>query len=277
MLFRSYLLLTSMLLVAATLLPVQLLSQVKGKTTDYQPVVGQGGKDVVWVPTPQELVDAMLKLAKVTPNDILVDLGSGDGRTVITAAKRGTKALGLEYNPDLVNLSKANAAKEGVSDKAQFIVTDIFEYDFTNATVVTMFLLSDLNLRLRPQLLEMKPGTRLVSNTFTMGDWKADETVVLEDEDISWNTALLWIVPAKAEGTWKLESGGDIVILQKFQMVIGGIRLPGVNEVPIDGKINGYEITFTAGDKTYKGTISGNRMTGTASDGKTTTRWSATK
>lgn len=274
---KRYSIFIVLLLVFGVTLPVNTHAQVKGKTNDYQPVVGQGGKDVVWVPTPQELVDAMLKMAKVTPNDLLVDLGSGDGRTVITAAKRGTKAIGLEYNPDLVNLSKANAAKEGVSEMAQFVHTDLFEYDFSKATVVTMFLLTDLNLRLRPQLLEMKPGTRLVSNTFTMGEWLADETVILEDEDISWNTAYLWIVPAKAEGTWKLESGGELVVLQKFQMIIGGLRLPGAGEIAIDGKISGYDITFKAGDKTYKGIISGNRITGTVNDGKTTTRWSATK
>jgi hypothetical protein len=274
---KRYSLLISLLLITAVTLPVQITAQVKGKTTDYQPVVGQGGKDVVWVPTPQELVDAMLDLAKVTPKDFLVDLGSGDGRTVITAAKRGVRAIGLEYNPDMVGLSKANAAKEGVSDKAQFVVTDIFEYDFSEATVVTMFLLSDLNLRLRPQLLEMKPGTRLVSNTFTMGEWVADDKVVLEDEDISWNTAYLWIVPAKAEGKWKLDSGAELVILQRFQRIIGGLKYPGTNEISIEGIINGYEITFTAGDKTYKGTISGNNMSGTASNGKTTTRWSASK
>ncbi len=274
---KRYSLLVLLLLLTAVGIPLQLLSQEKGKATDYKPVVGQGGKDVVWVPTPQELVDAMLDMAKITPGDFLVDLGSGDGRTVITAAKRGTRAIGLEYNPDLVELSKANAAKEGVSGTAQFVNTDLFEYDFTKATVVTMFLLSDLNLRLRPQLLEMKPGTRLVSNTFTMGEWLADDKVVLEDEDISWNTAYLWIVPANAEGKWKLDTGGELIIMQRFQMVIGGLRYPGTNEISVEGKIRGYDISFTAGNKTYTGTISGDRMSGTASDGKTTTRWSATR
>src|SRR5919205_3730885 len=142
----------------------------------YQPEVGQAGKDVVWVPTPQAVVDRMLDMAKLTPQDFLIDLGSGDGRTVITAAKRGSRALGIEYNPDMVELSKRNAAKEGVSDKAQFIKADLFESDFSKAQVITMFLLPSINLKLRPKILDLKPGTRIVSNSFDMGDWTADET-----------------------------------------------------------------------------------------------------
>ena len=144
---------------------------------DYQPEVGQAGKDVVWVPTPQALVDKMLEMAKVTPKDYVIDLGSGDGRTVITAAKRGSKALGIEYNPDMVELSKRNAAKEGVSDKATFMKADLFESDFSQAQVITMFLLPSINLKLRPKILDLKPGTRIVSNSFDMEEWKPDETV----------------------------------------------------------------------------------------------------
>ena len=142
----------------------------------YEPQVGQEGKDVIWVPTPQALVDKMLDMAKVTPKDYVIDLGSGDGRTVITAAKRGSKALGIEYNPDMVELSKRTAAKEGVSDKASFVKADLFESDFSQAQVITMFLLSSINLKLRPKILDLKPGTRIVSNTFDMGDWKPDQT-----------------------------------------------------------------------------------------------------
>jgi hypothetical protein len=172
---------------------------------EYEPQVGQHGKDVIWVPTPQALVDKMLALGKVTPQDILVDLGSGDGRTVITAAKRGTSALGIEYNPDMVELSKRNAQKAGVTNKADFKKADLFETDFSNATVITMFLLPDINLRLRPKLLDMKPGTRVVSNSFTMGEWKWDESVSAGAEEgcTSYCTAYLWIVPAKVAGTWK--------------------------------------------------------------------------
>jgi len=153
------------------------LAQAQAAKPDgYEPQVGQEGKDVVWVPTPQALVDRMLDMAKVGPNDYLMDLGSGDGRTVITAAKRGLRATGIEYNPDMVELSKRNAEKEGVAGKAEFKKADLFETDLSAATVITMFLLPDINLRLRPKILDMKPGTRSVSNTFTRGEWEADET-----------------------------------------------------------------------------------------------------
>jgi len=164
-LLRNFLIAGSLIL-----LPYNLLSQGKLTDKDYQPELGQEGKDVRWFPTPQELVDKMLDMAKITPSDFLVDLGSGDGRTVITAARRGVRALGIEYNPDLVDLSKRNAARAGVSDKTEFIKADLFGYDFSKATVVTMFLLPEINLRLRPKLLEMKPGTRVLSTTFTMQD-----------------------------------------------------------------------------------------------------------
>src|SRR5574341_258516 len=163
------------------------LVQAQTATSTYEPTVGQEGKDVVWVPTPQAVVDKMLDMAKVTPQDVVIDLGSGDGRTVITAAKRGARALGIEYNPDMVELSRRNAAKEGVSDKASFIKADLFESDFSQAQVITMFLLSSINMKLRPKILDLKPGTRIVSNSFTMGDWTADETVTVKDSCISYS------------------------------------------------------------------------------------------
>jgi len=156
---------------------------------EFQPEVGQAGKDVVWVPTPQALVDKMLEMAKVTPKDYVIDLGSGDGRTVITAAKHGSKALGIEYNPDMVELSKKNAAKEGVSDKASFMKADLFESDFSQAQVITMFLLPSINLKLRPKILDLKPGTRIVSNSFDMEDWKPDQTERVEG-CTNWCTAI---------------------------------------------------------------------------------------
>src|SRR5213593_1271960 len=159
-------------------------------TQTFEPKSGQAGKDVVWVPTPQPLVDKMLDLANVTPQDFLMDLGSGDGRTVITAAKRGATAHGIEFNPDMVELSKKNAAKEGVTDKATFVQADLFESDFSQATVITMFLLPEINLRLRPKILDLKPGTRIVSNTFTMDDWSPDETAVVSRDCVAWCTAL---------------------------------------------------------------------------------------
>ena len=167
----------------------------------FEPKVGQAGKDVVWVPTSQALVDKMLDMAKVTPQDIVYDLGSGDGRTVITAAKRGATATGIEYNPDMVELSKKNAAKEGVTAKATFMKADLFETDFSKATVITMFLLPDINVKLRPKILDLKPGTRIVSNSFTMEDWEDDFTETISGDCTSWCTAHMWIVPAKVGGT----------------------------------------------------------------------------
>ncbi|HEY7449071.1 MAG TPA: class I SAM-dependent methyltransferase [Vicinamibacterales bacterium] len=182
-------------------------------TAPFEPKVGQEGKDVVWVPTPQSLVDKMLDMANVTSQDFVMDLGSGDGRTVITAAKRGARAMGIEYNPNMVELSKRNATKEGVGDKATFVKADLFETDLSKATVITMFLLPDINLKLRPKILNLKPGTRIVSNTFTMEDWMADETERV-DNCTSWCTALFWIVPAKVAGTWKLPQG-DLTLKQQ--------------------------------------------------------------
>jgi SAM-dependent methyltransferase len=166
----------------------------------YEPQSGQEGKDVVWIPTPQVVVDKMLDMAKVTPRDFVMDLGSGDGRTVITAAKRGARAMGVEYNPDMVEYARRNAEKAGVGDKASFVKADLFETDFSKATVITMFLLPDINLKLRPKILDLKPGTRIVSNSFSMGDWKEDDRVDLSRDagcNVSWCTALFWVVPAK--------------------------------------------------------------------------------
>ncbi len=240
---------------------------------DYQPQVGQDGKDVIWVPTPQALVDKMLDMGKVTSKDYVIDLGSGDGRTVITAAKRGAKAMGIEYNPDMVELSKRNAAKEGVSDKASFAKADLFESDFSQATVITMFLLPDINLKLRPKILDLKPGTRIVSNSFTMGDWSADDTVNVKDSCASYCTAYLWIVPAKVEGVWRLNDG-ELTLKQTYQMISGSLKR-GNNTVQIaNGKLNGDQITFNAGGTLYVGRTTVNGMEGTISSGGD---WKATR
>jgi SAM-dependent methyltransferase len=240
---------------------------------EYEPSVGQEGKDVVWVPTPQSLVDKMLDMAKVTPKDYVIDLGSGDGRTVITAAKRGAKAQGIEYNPDMVELSKRNAAKEGVSDKATFAKADLFQSDFSQATVITMFLLPSINIKLRPKILDLKPGTRIVSNSFDMEDWKPDEDATVSGCD-HWCTAHLWIVPAKVGGTWKL-SQGDLTLKQTFQMVSGSIKSANVI-TPVNGQLNGDQITFTAGGAQYTGRVNGNSMEGTIKGGNNGS-WTATR
>ena len=241
---------------------------------EYQPEVGQQGKDVVWVPTPQELVDTMLDLAEVTPDDYLIDLGSGDGRTVITAAKRGTRALGVEYNPDMVALSRHNAEVEGVSKRATFVNADLFETDLSDATVITMFLLTSINLKLRPIILDLEPGTRIVSNTFEMGDWTPDETVTVETITSSWRKALLWIVPARVEGVWTMGKG-ELALTQQYQMVSGTVNYNGSNTAIENGRLRGDLISFDAGDAHYSGRVDGDDIEGTIAIAGATSPWRA--
>ncbi len=243
----------------------------------FEPKVGQRGKDVVWVPTNQQLVDKMLDMAKVTPQDYVIDLGAGDGRTVITAAKRGATAHGIEYNPDMVALSKKNAEKEGVATRATFEKADIFESDFSKATVITMFLLPSLNVKLRPILLDMKPGTRLVSNSFDMGDWRADETVSMNGEVCTSHcTAYFWLVPAKVQGTWKTPQG-ELTFEQTYQDVKGTLKNGNVITPIMDGKLTGDKIAFTAAGTRYTGTVTDKAITGKANTGGKEADWSATK
>jgi precorrin-6B methylase 2 len=242
----------------------------------YEPQVGQEGKDVVWVPTPQALIERMLDMAKVTPQDFLMDLGSGDGRTVIAAAKRGATALGIEYNPDMVELSKRAAATEGVSAKATFMKADLFETDLSRATVVTMFLLPSINLKLRPKILDLKPGTRIVSNTFTMEEWLPDETSTIQDSCTSWCEALFWIVPAKVAGTWRLPQG-ELTLTQEFQMVSGTLKT-GASTVQIaEGRLRGDMLSFTAGGAQYTGRVNGNAIDGSVTSGAGNARWNASR
>ena len=243
-----------------------------GTGENYVPLVGQPGKDVVWVPTPQDLVDTMLDMAKVTSADYVIDLGSGDGRTVITAARRGATALGIEYEKELVELAKREAAKEGVSAKATFIEADIFASDFSKATVITMFLLPRINMELRPKILDMKPGTRVVSNTFDMEDWIPDQTINLTEDCADWCTAHLWIVPAKVNGIWKLGKG-KITLRQEFQVIVGALTIDG-KAIKVTGKLDGDKITFNAGGTEYTGTVKGNTMSGTRTGGDA---WKATR
>lgn len=245
-------------------------------SADYKPERGQEGKDVVWVPTPQALVDRMLDIAKVTPQDYVVDLGSGDGRTVITAAKRGARALGIEYNPDLVALSQRAAAQEGVKDKATFVQGDIFESNFSDATVVTLFLLPELNLRLRPTLLNMKPGTRIVSNSFDMADWKADVVSEVGGDCVSYCTAYLWIIPAKAAGSWRFPDG-ELRLQQTFQTVSGTLTVQGREEPITDGRLNGNTLSFTAGNARYTAQIAGETMRILPASGSQKDGWAAVR
>ena len=243
---------------------------------EYEPEVGQAGKDVVWVPTSNSLVQKMLDVAKVTASDYVIDLGSGDGRTVIAAAKRGARAHGIEYNPDMVELSKRAAAKEGMSEKATFAKADLFASDFSQATVITMFLLPDINLKLRPKILDLKPGTRIVSNSFTMGEWTADQTVTASDGCTSYCTAYLWIVPAKVEGTWRLPQG-ELTLKQTFQMLSGTLNTGGASAKISNAKMNGDSITFTVGGAQYTGQVKGTTIEGTVKSSDGTRNWSATR
>lgn len=268
-----------------TCLSVALLASgvVLAQSTDYKPSVGQAGKDVVWVPTPEQLVERMLTMAQVRSTDTVIDLGSGDGRTVIAAAKRGATAMGIEYNPDMVKLSQAAAQSAGVTAKATFAKADIFESDFSKATVITMYLLPGLNLKLRPKLLEMKPGTRLVSHQFTMDDWQPDETSYFD-----FRPAYLWIVPAKVQGAWRFQgpgvSGAELALEQTYQRItratveMGGNIKAGLREV----RLWGDQISFTMVDangvsRDFVGKVAGDRMEGTARAGTETAAWSATR
>jgi hypothetical protein len=242
----------------------------------FQPQVGQAGKDVIWVPTPEGLVDRMLRMAKVTPNDFVIDLGSGDGRIAIAAGKDfNTRAMGIEYNPDMVTLSNENAAKAGVADRVKFVKADIYEADFSQASVITMYLLPSINVKLRPKLLDMKPGTRITSHAFDMGDWAADETATVDGRN-----AYLWIVPAKSAGTWRLQMGNtsaDLVIVQTYQKLEGSMKRTD-RILPVQGSVRGDEIRISypngqGGRRELVGKVSGDRMEGQSG----TERWSANR
>jgi phospholipid N-methyltransferase len=243
------------------------IAQSESRPKPFQPTVGQAGKDVVWVPTQSNLMEKMLDVANVTADDFVIDLGSGDGRTVIAAARRGARAMGVEYNPDMVELSRKNAAAAGVAANTTFVQADLFKTDFSRATVLTLFLLEQINMQLRPQILEMAPGTRVVSNTWGMEDWNPDQTVSVPDcEDFC--GAYFWIVPAKVEGTWQTPRGA-LTIKQGFQFLTGTL---GKDE--IKGRMRGSEISFKAGNTTYSGRVEAGTMHGTTSDGAT---WSASR
>jgi SAM-dependent methyltransferase len=235
---------------------------------DYKPQVGQSGKDVIWVPTPDELVTRMLKMAQTTPQDYVVDLGAGDGKIAIAAVKQfGAKALGIEYNPDMVKLAQCMVQVEGVGDKARIIQGDVFKEDFSRATVVTMYLLPELNLRLRPIVLQMKPGTRVVSHQFTMGDWEPDERA-----DIEYRSAYLWIVPARVEGAWIFrETGGStqfsVNLSQSFQRISGDAGYGAAKQPIVGATLRGDEIMFAFNDdkgvtRTLSGRVQGGEISG---------------
>jgi len=258
---------------------------VPADNDEYQPKVGQAGKDVVWVPTPEALVERMLDMANVGPNDFVIDLGSGDGRTVIAAAQTfGAHAKGIEYNPDMVALSHRNAVRAGVADKVEFVEADIFETDFSQATVVTMYLLPSLNLKLRPRILDLQPGTRIVSHSFDMADWEPDRKITVEDRN-----AFLWIVPADVSGNWRVSVNGPMAqeswslrLVPDFQVLYGQVRVLHETFRLLDGRIRGEEIQFAFADasgdrREFTGRVNGGRMEGTMRDETGTAEWSAVR
>lgn len=254
------------------LLLVAVAGDAAAQTATYEPTPGQAGKDVVWVPTPAELVDKMLDMAQVTPQDIVIDLGSGDGRNVIAAAKRGARAYGFEFNPEMVALSRRKAQEAGVADRATFIQGDMFEADISKATVLALFLLPSNLDKLASKFLALKPGTRIVNNTFNVTGWEADASETIEGACTSWCTSLLNIVPARAAGTWQIGST-SLTLMQEFQKLSGTLGTTAIS----GGRLRGEQITFKAGETEYTGKVSGDRMEGIATAGGKTRRWTATR
>jgi hypothetical protein len=248
----------------------------------FEPQVGQAGKDVIWVPSPDDVVDRMLTMAQVTPNDFVIDLGSGDGKIAIAAAKKfGAKSMGIEFNPDMVNLSNTNAQTAGVAQKATFRRGDIFATDFSQATVITMYLLPSLNMKLRPQLLSMRPGTRIASHSFSMEDWEADEISTLDGR-----RAYFWVVPANVMGSWALDAGGqklDLSLEQTFQKIQGTVAVGPIHAGLREARLRGFNIAFAYVDaggvrRDFTGRVTGGRMEGSFRDEKGAEgRWSAAK
>lgn len=243
----------------------------------FEPRSGQPGKDVVWVPTSAALVDLMMKVANVTKDDFVMDLGSGDGRNIIAAAKLGANGLGVEFNPDMVALSRQLAAKAGVADKARFVEADMYEADISKASVLALFLLPVNMNRLAPKFFNLAPGSRIVANTFGIDGWDPDlRAHVTDTECEAWCEALLWIVPAKVHGTWEWP-GGALVLEQSYQVVSGTIRSGDATAPIAQGKMRGDKISFIAGGLAYTGKVKGNVMEGTATIPSGTSVWRATR
>ena len=275
-----------MLRAIALLTALLFVSSTPALAQKYEPQVGQAGKDVIWVPTPDDVVERMLTMAQVTPNDTVFDLGAGDGKIAIMAAKKfGARAYGIEYNPDMAKHANANAQAQGVAGngqgKALIRHGNIFQTDFSQATVITLYLLPALNMKLRPQLLSMRPGTRVVSHSFSMEDWEADEISTLDGR-----RAYFWIVPANVAGSWNLEVAGqrlDMALEQTFQKVSGTVAFGAIHGGLREARMRGAIISFAFVDQSgvrrdFSGRVSGSRMEGSFRDDKGAEgKWSATK
>ncbi|MDP4909621.1 MAG: class I SAM-dependent methyltransferase, partial [Burkholderiaceae bacterium] len=243
----------------------------------YEPTFAQAGKDVIWVPTPNDLVVKMLETAKVNASDLVYDLGAGDGKIPIQAARQfGARAVGIEFNPDMANLARQNAQRAQVSDKVTIVTGDIFEEDFSNATVVTLYLLTSLNLKLKPTILKMKPGTRVVSNSFMMGSWEPDEVINPE----AGGRGYYWVVPAKVQGDWSIKGlpgipSARLSLQQKFQKVEGTLAMGDNRSQKVSGKLNGAQLTMSFQDakdkpQIFVGEVAGKKINASLKDTPTT-------
>jgi SAM-dependent methyltransferase len=235
----------------------------------YRPRLRQPGKDVMWLPTPDALVERMLAAAKTTNRDIVYDLGAGDGRIPIAAATQfGAVAVGIEYDADLAALARRNAERAGVADKVTIVAGDIFKEDFSRATVVTLYLLPDLNFQLRPRLLALQPGTRVVSHAWDMGEWEPDAAFRVAQSE-----AFLWVVPARVEGRWTLQDeagffSGEVELVQRFQRVGGTLTLRGKPQPLLGAYVEGENLGFTfvgldGGVRSLRARIDGAVLSGT--------------
>jgi hypothetical protein len=255
--------------------PAAVAAQAQGDSGEYQPRMGQPGRDVVWIPSPSDMVEKMLDMARVTPQDFVIDLGSGDDPNVIAAAKRGAQALWVEYNPDLVALSRRLAAAAGVAERAQFVQGDMFAADISRATALVLFLIPDNLERLRPKFLGLKPGTRIVSNTYEIGGgWHPDDSEFVSG-CASWCSLHLYIVPAQVAGTWRM-GPGELTLVQEFQYLAGTYELNGASAPVENAYMRGDEIRFTLNTVEYTGRVSGGRMAGTRK-GQAVHSWEAVR
>ncbi len=235
--------------------------QAAASQEPYKPTVGQNGKDVVWVPTTEAMVEKMLDHAKVTREDFVIDLGSGDGRMIIAAAKRGARGLGVEYNADMVEYAKRRATEAGVADKATFVQGDMYEADISKATVLALFLLPSNLEKLVPRFLELPAGTRIVANTYWVNDWSADDTQTMEQDCDNWCTSKLFIVPAKVQGSWRLPDG-VLALTQKYQEFEGTYTPTSGPPRTVKGRLRGRTITLSLEGTEYEGTVKGDTIQG---------------
>ena len=242
-------------------------AQTDAINAGYEPEIGQLGKDSVWAPTPDRLIVRMLQMADTGLRDVVIDLGSGDGRIPVTAAKRfGARGIGVEFDADLVAYSNRLAAREGVANRVTFLRQDLFETDLTSATVIAMYIGPQVTMKLRPKLLTLKPGTRIVTHQFTMGDWEPDETARVESPP-----GYLWIVPARVDGRWRLEYANqryDITMQQTYQMLSGTATSSGKASPLLAARVRGESVRFSIIDvngdsRTFNGTIGAGTMQGT--------------